>query len=59
MDVSEQRDLATQPPYLVAKFKIPKKNLAPDGELNLDEIKKVLHSLSVNRETNLMNLIRP
>ena len=28
------------------------------GDLNLDEIKNALHSLSVNRETNLMNLIR-
>ena len=29
------------------------------GDLNLDEIKNALHSLPVNRETNLMNLIRP
>jgi hypothetical protein len=29
------------------------------GDLNLDEIKNVLHSLPVNRETNLMKLIRP
>jgi len=28
-------------------------------DLNLDEIKNALYSLSVNRETNLMNLIRP
>ena len=28
-------------------------------DLNLDEIKNALHSLPVNRETNLMNLIRP
>ena len=27
------------------------------GDLNLDEIKNALHSLSVNRETNLMSLI--
>ena len=29
------------------------------GDLNLDEIKNALHSLSVNHETNLINLIRP
>ena len=29
------------------------------GDLNLDEIKYALHSLTVNRETNLTNLIRP
>ena len=28
-------------------------------DLNLDEIKNTLYSLPVNRETNLMNLIRP
>ena len=28
-------------------------------DLNLDEIKNTLHSLAVNREMNLMNLIRP
>ena len=45
---------------LVAKFKIPKKKFQHlHGELNLDEIKNALHSLPVNRETNLMNLIRP
>ena len=27
------------------------------GKLNLDEIKNALHSLPVNRKTNLMNLI--
>ena len=46
-------------PYLVAKFKIPKKNSGTCNEdLNLDEIKNALHSLSVNREMNLMDLIR-
>ena len=29
----------------------------PDGDLNLDEIKNTLRLLSVNGETNLMNLI--
>ena len=29
------------------------------GDLNLDEIKNALRLLPVNRETNLMNLIRP
>ena len=29
------------------------------GDLNLDEIKNILRLLPVNRETNLMNLIRP
>ena len=28
------------------------------GDLNLDEIKNVLYSLYVNRETNLINLIK-
>ena len=46
-------------PCLVAKFKIPKKKIQHlHGELNLDEIKNALHSLPVNRETDLMNLIR-
>jgi len=29
------------------------------GDLNIDEIKNALRLLPVNRETNLMNLIRP
>ena len=28
------------------------------GDLNLDEIKNAFHSLSINREKNLINLIR-
>ena len=47
-------------PCLVPKFKVPNfffRHL--HGDLNLDKIKNALHSLSVNRETNLMNLIRP
>ena len=28
------------------------------GDLNLDEIKNAMHNLTVNCETNLMNLIR-
>ena len=44
---------------LVAKIKIPKKNSSTrNGDLNIDEIKNALRLLPVNRETNLMNLIR-
>ena len=46
-------------PCLVPKFKIPKKKIRHlHGDLNLDEIKNTLRLLSVNGETNLMNLIR-
>jgi len=55
--VRKDKELA---PYLIAKFKIPKKNFRHlYGELNLNEIKNALHNLPVNRETNLINLIRP
>ena len=46
-------------PYLVAKFKILNFFWHLYAELNLDEIKNALHNLLVNRETNLMDLIRP
>ena len=42
-------------------FKIPNSNFFSrhlHGDLNLDEIKNALQLLSVNSETNLMNLIR-
>ena len=45
-------------PYLVAKFKILNFFWHLYAELNLDEIKNALHNLPINRETNLMNLIR-
>ena len=38
--------------------KFQKKIRRPHGDLNLDEIKNALRLLSVNGETNLMNLIR-
>ena len=44
---------------LVAKTKIPIFFRYLHEDLNLDKIKNTLHSLHVNRETNLMNLIRP
>ena len=45
-------------PCLVKKSKIKKKFRHLHGDLNLDEIKNALRLLSVNGETNLMNLIR-
>ena len=43
---------------LVSKTKISKKKFRHlYGDLNLDKIKNVLRLLSVNGETNLMNLI--
>jgi hypothetical protein len=45
-------------PCLVTKFQIPKIFSALHGDLNLDEIKNALRLLSVNGETNLINLIR-
>ena len=47
-------------PFISCKVQNSKKNFRHlHGELNLDEIKNALHSLPVNRETNLMNLIKP
>ena len=45
-------------PCLVTKFKILIFFRHLHGDLNLDEIKNVLRLLSVNGETNLMNIIR-
>ena len=48
------------PMYTTYKIQISKKNFRHlHGDLNLDEIKNALRLLSVNGETNLMNLIRP
>ena len=45
-------------PCSVTKFQIPIFFRHLHGDLNLDEIKNALRLLSVNGETNLMNLIR-
>ena len=43
-------------PVFSSKIQNSKKKIRHlHGDLNLDEIKNVLHNLSVNRETNLMN----
>ena len=49
-------------PCAVFSYKIPNSNFFfrhLHEDLNLDEIKNALRLLSVNGETNLMNLIRP